>query len=108
MAKTIDITSKLTNERPVLKLGKDKEYPVDNRKNTVLTIQAKLDEGEGGTNLMNEVLVLALGEKAAKEIDESDISFADYQTIFIAALSGALGEDFEVIEARFLKAKATI
>lgn len=102
-AKTIDITSKLTNDRPILKLG-DKEYPVDNRKNTVLTIQSKMDEAESPD--LDEVLELALGKEAVKEINASDISFADYQIIFIATLAGALSEDFEVIEARFLKAKA--
>lgn len=104
MAKTIDITSKLTNERPVLKLGKGKEYPIDNRKNTVLTIQAKMDR-EDGPAQMDEVLELALGKEAVKEINDSDISFADYQVIFIATMAGALGEDYEVVEARFRAAK---
>ncbi|MNI44237.1 hypothetical protein D3C73_986030 [compost metagenome] len=54
---------------------------------------------------LDGVLELALGKQAVKEINESDISFADYQIIFVAALAGALGEDFEVVEARFLKAK---
>lgn len=104
MAKTIDITGKLTNERPVLKLGEGKEYPVDNRKNTVLAIQAKIDDGDV-TETLDEVLELALGKEAVKEINESDISFADYQIIFIAALAGALGEEYESVEARFLAAK---
>lgn len=106
MAKTIDITSRLTNERPVLKLGDGREYPVDNRKNTVLAIQAKIDENADGDSL-DEVLKLALGEEAVKELNESDISFADYQIIFIAVLAGALGEDYEDVEARFLAAKKT-
>lgn len=106
MAKTIDITGKLTNERPVLKLGEGKEYPIDNRKNTVFQIQAKMDEGGEGTKYIDEVLALALGEEAAKEINESDITFEAYQIIFIAALAGALGEDFEAVEARFLTAKS--
>ncbi|BFH13532.1 hypothetical protein WJ0W_006213 [Paenibacillus melissococcoides] len=102
MAKTIDITSRLTNERPVLKLGEGKEYRIDNRKNTVLAIQAKMDAGDGS---LDEVLELALGKEAVKEINESDISFGDYQVILIAALAGAMNEDYEVIEARFLAAK---
>lgn len=102
MAKTIDITSRLTNERPVLKMGEGKEYRIDNRKNTVLAIQAKMDAGDGS---LDEVLELALGKEAVKEINESDISFADYQVILIAALAGAMNEDYEVIEARFLAAK---
>ncbi|WP_160045578.1 hypothetical protein [Paenibacillus sp. USDA918EY] len=106
MAKTIDISGKLTNERPVLKLGEGKEYEIDNRKNTVLAIQSKMDEGSEGTAYLDEVLELALGKEAVKEINESDISFADYQIIFVAALAGALGEDYETVEARFLAAKS--
>lgn len=103
MAKTIDITSRLTNERPSLKLGEGKEYQIDNRKNTVLAIQTKMDEGDGSN--MDEVLEMMLGTEAVKEINESDISFADYQVIFIAALAGAMGEDYEAVEARFLASK---
>ncbi|MFW5436358.1 hypothetical protein [Paenibacillus apiarius] len=105
MAKTIDITSKLTNERPILKLGEGKEYTIDNRKNTVLAIQAKMDGGSEGAAYLDEVLELALGKEAVKEINESDISFTDYQIIFVAALAGALGEEYEAVEARFLAAK---
>lgn len=103
MAKTIDITGKLTNERPILKLGEGKEYRIDNRKNTVLAIQAKMDEGDGSN--LDEVLELALGKEAVKEINESDISFADYQVILVATLAGAMGEDYEAVEARFLASK---
>ncbi|MNJ59062.1 hypothetical protein D3C77_547260 [compost metagenome] len=53
----------------------------------------------------DEVLEMALGKKAVKEINDSDISFSDYQIIFIATLAGALGEEYEVIEARFLTSK---
>ncbi|OME86530.1 MULTISPECIES: hypothetical protein [Paenibacillus] len=105
MAKIIDITSKLTNERPKLKLGEGKEYEIDNRKNTVLAIQAKIDKGAEGSEYLDEVLEMALGKSAVKEINESDISFADYQIIFVAVLAGALGEDYEAVEARFLAAK---
>lgn len=102
MAKTIDISGKLTNERPVLKLGEGKEYPIDNRKNTVLAIQGKID---AEVEALDEVLELALGKEAVKEINESDITFEDYQTIFVATIAGALGEDYEVVAARFQSAK---
>lgn len=102
MAKTIDISGKLTNERPELKLSEDKIYPIDNRKNTVLAIQNKLDNNP---EAIDEVLEMTIGKEAAKEINDSDITFEDYQTIFIAVLSGALGEDFEVVSARFQQAK---
>lgn len=102
MAKVIDISSKLTSERPKLKLAEGKEFEIDNRKNTVLIVEEKLRS----TNLeeirqVDEVLELLLGKDAVKEINKMDLTFADYQTIFIAVMAGASNEDFEVVEARF-------
>lgn len=103
MTKTIDITSRLTREKPVLKIG-DKEYQIDNSKNAVFTVQAKMDQDIRDTAL-DDVLEILLGKKAVQEINKSDISFADYQIIFIAAMAGAMNEEFEVIEARFQASK---
>lgn len=41
MGKMIDISGKLTNERPVLKLAEDKVYEIDDRKNTILLLNYK-------------------------------------------------------------------
>lgn len=102
MAKTIDISAKLTSERPKLKLAEGKEYEIDNRKNTILTLDQKVEElNLNELKNVDEVLKLLLGEKAVKDINEMDLSFFDYQTIFIAVLAGATGEDFDVVEARF-------
>ncbi|OUS70301.1 hypothetical protein B1748_29135 [Paenibacillus sp. MY03] len=109
MAKTIDISGKLTNERPVLKLGEGKEYPIDNRKNTVLALQEIMQEPAGSDlEKAEKVLALVLGQDAADEVNKSDLSFEDYQTVFVAALAGATGEDYEVVEKRFRATKQTI
>ena len=109
MTKTIDISGKLTNDRPVLKLAEGKEYPVDNRKNTVFEMQKHMEEYEGSDlDRVWIALSMLLGEAAAKEIDDMDLSFDGYQTVFIAASAAALGEEFEVVEARFLAARKTV
>jgi len=109
MAKTIDISSKLTNERPKLKLAEDKVYEIDDRKNTVLVLNQKIAESDmNDPKKLDEVLELLLGKKAIKEIGEMSLSFADYQTIFIAVMAGALGEDFETVNARFQAARKAI
>lgn len=109
MAKTIDISGKLTNERPLLKLGEGKEYPIDNRKNTVLQAQTIMESSEANElDKAGQVLELLLGKEAADEINASDLTFADYQMVFVATLAGALGEDYETVEARFLAARKAI
>lgn len=109
MAKTIDISGKLTNERPVLKLAEGKEYPIDNRKNTVLELNKKLDNSDlNDLRRVDEALELVLGKEAVAEINASDLTFADYQTVFMAVLAGALGEEFETVEARFLAGRAAV
>ena len=102
MPKVIDISDKLTNDRPVLKLGGGKEYPIDNRKNTLLTLQKHMDNSElSDVEKAEEALRFVLGEKAVAEINEMDLTFETYQTLFIATIAGALGEDFDAVEARF-------
>ena len=45
MSKIIDISAKLTNERPKLKLAEDKVYEIDDRKNTIIILNQKM-QGE--------------------------------------------------------------
>lgn len=108
MGKQIDISSRLTNERPTLKLAEDKVFPIDNRKNTVLVLNQRIEESDlNDLNAVDGILELVLGKEAVDEINGMDLAFSDYQTIFIACMAGALGEDFEAVEARFLAAKQT-
>ncbi|MGG4397243.1 hypothetical protein ABEX25_23340 [Paenibacillus thiaminolyticus] len=109
MAKTIDISGKLTNERPKLKLAEDKVFEIDHRKNTVLLLNQKIDGSDlNDLNQLDAVLEIILGKEAVEEIGKMDLSFADYQTIFIAAMAGAFEEDFETVEARFRRARETV
>jgi hypothetical protein len=106
MAKTIDISAKLTNERPRLKLAEGVEFEIDNRKNTVLILDQRLKEMDfSDLKQVDEALELLLGEESVQKINEMNISFADYQTIFMAALAGATGEEYETVEARFQRAR---
>ena len=109
MSKTIDISSKLTNGRPRLKLAEGVEFEIDNRKNTVLILNQKIQETDlNDLREVDGILELLLGKEAVQKISEMDLSFADYQTIFIACMAGAMGEEFETVEARFQRARETI
>ncbi|MEK4512859.1 hypothetical protein [Paenibacillus sp. FSL K6-2524] len=98
--KTIDITSKLTNDRPVLKLGEGLEFEVDNGKNTVLGMQE-----DGG---LEQSLELLLGKEAVEKIEALNLSFENYLYVFFAACSAATGEDIKVIEARFQRGRQEV
>lgn len=100
----IDISAKLTNERPKLKLAEDKVYDIDDRKNTIILLNQKMqDSNTNDINAMDEMIAIVLGEKAAKEIDEMNLPMAAYNSIMVAIMAAVTGEDYEVAEARFRK-----
>lgn len=102
MSKMINISAKLTNERPKLKLAEDKIYEIDDRKNTILKMNQKMQNADiEDVEFIDEMIGMLLGEKAAKEIDEMNLSIANYQTIMIAIIASITGEDYEVAEKRF-------
>lgn len=104
MSKIIDISAKLTNERPKLKLAEDKIYEIDDRKNTIILLNQKIQDTDvNDVNAIDEMISVVLGKEAAKEIDEMNLPISAYQSIMIAIMAAVTGEDYEVAEARFRK-----
>lgn len=104
MSKMIDISSRLTNERPQLKLAEDKIYDIDDRKNTVIKFEQDIQSKDiSEIGVIDEMIELFLGEKARKEIDAMELSLPVYQAIMVAIMASIQGVDFEVAEARFRK-----
>ena len=102
MGKVIDISAKLTNERPKLKIAEDKVYEIDDRKNTILKLNQKLKNANmDDVSFIDEVIEMTLGKEAAKEINEMDLSMSAYQNIMIAIMAAVMGESYEEAEARF-------
>ena len=102
MSKVIDISAKLTNERPKLKLAEDKIYEKDNRKNTILKMNQEMQKADiEDIEFIDEMIEMLLGEKAAKEINEMNLSISNYQNIMIAIMAAITGEEYEVAEKRF-------
>ncbi len=102
MSKVIDISAKLTNERPKLKLAEDKVYEIDDRKNTILKMYQKMQDANiDSIEFLDETIKMLLGEKAAKEIDEMNLSIKDYQTIVIAIMAAIQEITFEDAEKLF-------
>lgn len=105
MSKTIDISAKLTNERPKLKLADDKIYEIDNRKNTIIQMEQKVQNADiNDLVFLDEAIRILLGEKAAKEIEEMDLSITNYQRIFIAIFAAIQEIEYEQAEGMFRKA----
>lgn len=97
------LSEELINSKPEIRIG-DKIYKVDDRKKTVdkiSKISKKSPEDADG-----EMIKLALGEKAAKEIEEMDLPFPAYTQLLTLIGAAVSGEKPEEIVARFQEAKA--
>ena len=101
MGKMYTLDNKLLTETPEIRIG-DKVYPIDDRVNTVkkiLEISKNVsDDLYGG---ISKVLDLALGKKAAKEVEDMNMPFAAYQKMFELVMAAITGEDVDVIADRF-------
>lgn len=101
MGKMYTLDNKLLTETPEIRIG-DKVYPVDDRVNTVKEIQEiskNISDDLYGN--ISEVLILALGPKAAKEIEDMNMPYAAYQKMFELVMAAITGEDADVIAGRF-------
>lgn len=107
MAKTIDLTAKLDNSRPLVKIAEGKIYEVDNRKTTILKLDQQLNAaGQGDVQAIDKVITTLIGKDAVKEIEAMDLSLTNYFNIIIALMAAISDESFEVAEARFLAEKS--
>lgn len=104
MGKIIDISAKLTNERPKLKLAEDKIYDIDDRKNTIILLNQKMQNADlNDLNVIDEMIEIVLGKDVAKEINDMNLPIVAYQSILIAIMAAVTGEGYETAEARFRK-----
>lgn len=108
MSKIIDISARLTNERPTLKLSDDMVYQVNNRKSAMLILNQKMKNADiNDIEEVDEILTVLLGKEAVKEINEMDPSLAGFQAIMMGAMAAVMDEDLEVVEKRFHQSAET-
>ncbi len=84
---------------PQLKIG-DKLYTVDNRQKTFDKIQ-KLESKDDA----NKIFEIALGEKAAKEVEEMNLPVENYSYLVFCVMGAITGEDPEELQKRAKDAK---
>lgn len=93
MAKVVDITEKLGFEgNPVLKV-RDTELEVNADAATVLQIMGIFSEEEVTPKNIVDACDLLFTEDSNKKIMEMKLNFEDYQTLVMAAVDLAVGND---------------
>jgi hypothetical protein len=100
MAKVINITDKLSNEKPVIVIG-DKKYPVNNTMAAVMKFEEL--SMAGTQDKFKEAFKIALGEKNAKEIGVETMSIPNFKVLNIAILAAMQDLDYDEAAARFQK-----
>lgn len=100
--KVYDISSKLSNDNPILKIDKEHQYEVNTDKNVVLQMTEMQKNGAED----EDILKLLLGEDNAKEVEEYLNTTPNYssnlQAIMIGAVAAVSNIPYEVAEKRFL------
>ena len=88
MAKTdfrvIDISMKITNQLPMIRITEDITVTVNNRKSTILNIQAMAQEAENKENkddmaFMIKGLEMLVGKDASDKIEALDLPVPEYK-----------------------------
>lgn len=102
MAKIIDISGKITNELPMMKITNDILVTVNNRKSVILNIQAMALEVEKKAKnsndstydqlaFMQKALGMLVGEKNAKAIDDLDLPMPEFRKVYESIMAVASG-----------------
>lgn len=108
MSKIYDISMHITNELPRLCITNDLIVTVNNRKSTILLVQAMINETENKATagdlpeeenteyaMMDKALKLLIGKNATEKIDELDLPLPEYKQVYNAIMALAIGEDPE-------------
>lgn len=98
MAKIINISDKLSFEKPCIRIG-DKTYSVNDTLETVMKFEEVY--GDGDIHSMLECMRVAIGEDAYNEVDFEHMSFKNIQVWFLAVSAAMQDLTYEDVEARF-------
>lgn len=92
MGKMIDISNRITNQEPVVKITDEIIVTVNNRKQTMLNIQAMLREYEKKAEedeekyseivFIEKAMQMLIGTTNAKKIEELDLPVPEYKLIY--------------------------
>lgn len=99
MSKVYDISAKITNSKPTVKITDDIIVEVNNRKSTILSIQAMYREEAkkkaSDNEIVEKALVILLGKDTAEKIEQLDLPFNEYMNVYHSVVALAQGNDPE-------------
>lgn len=99
MAKIINISDKLSSEKPCIQVG-DKTYTVNDSLEAVLKFEEAYGD-DGDMQSMLECMKVALGNEAYEALEVEKMSFKNIQVWFFAIMAAMQDEDYDVVESRF-------
>lgn len=104
MGKVYDITSRLTNDKPQIKIDEEHVYTVNNSKNkAILLKQISEDKSLDDFKKMDDIIECALGKEALDYINSLELSVTATSTL-INAIMAAIGEvELEDVEKEAAK-----
>lgn len=100
MARNIDLSNKLSNDRPTIIIGGN-TYTVNDEKTNVLLMNEELKKGESASEVIDKTISLLLGKKALKEIDEMGLGISQYTIIFYGLIACVNDISIEEAQERF-------
>lgn len=94
--KVIDISMKITNQLPMIRITEDLVVTVNNRKSTILNIQAMAQEAENKENkddmaFMIKGLEMLVGKDASDKIEALDLPIPEYKEMYNTIMQVAMG-----------------
>lgn len=105
MSNLIDISKRITNELPVVKITDDVIATVNNRKSNILNMQIMIMEAEKKAKkngeeydemaFMSKTLEMLTNAKTAQSIEELDLPLPEYKLVYKAIMSAATGSEMK-------------
>lgn len=99
MSRVIDISSMLSNEKTIVKIG-EKEYEVNDTLEVVFQFQSMVSDMSDKDKL-NKAIELTLGKAAAKEINVGKYNFKNVRVLIGSIMAAIQDEEVETILKRF-------
>ena len=113
MSNIIDISGKITNQLPVVKISDEIIVTVNNRKSTILNMQLMIKEAENKSKknggeydeiaFMDKCLTMLIGQKLSDAINALDLPLPEYKLVYQWIMAAATGQSQGEVAARFQK-----
>jgi hypothetical protein len=107
MSNIIDISKKITNALPMVRITDEIIATVNNRKSTILNLQLMIKEQANKTQesgeydemaFMEKAVDMLVGKKTADELNKLDLPFPEYKIVYEAIMAAAQGRSLEEVQ----------